>query len=51
MKNVPYLTASAKHAYGQTQCLNLRPLTKINYNSLKMYNNCLSTKSGVTVID
>ena len=36
---------------GQTYCLNPRPLTKINRHSIKMYNNCLSIKSGMIVID
>ena len=37
--------------FGQTQCLNPKPLTKINRHSQKMNNNCLSSKSGVIVID
>ena len=37
--------------FRQTYCLNSRPLTKINRHSIKMYNNCLSTKSGMIVID
>ena len=38
--------------FGQTLCLNPKPLTKINCDSLKkMYNNRLSTKSGVIFID
>ena len=37
--------------FGQTMCLNPKPLTKINCHSQKMNNNCLSTKSDVIVID
>ena len=52
MKNVPYLASSVSSSLGRLSVyIHPKPLTKINRHSLKIYNNCLSTKSDVIVID